>query len=129
MVFATHEDLRTIWHCLSHTCWLLFSHEKVKAFERGRGEVAWQALEQFLDLGDIEGKARQAGATGRQRKAGRQKEGTSGAAGLPLDRFSASLESRGGYTFSNLSGAQGYPQISLVGPIWRCFAQRTISFW
>ena len=40
-------------------------------------------MEQFLDLGDIEGKARQAGATGRQRKAGRQKEGTSGAAGLP----------------------------------------------
>ena len=96
MVSATREDLRTIWHCLSHTCWLLFSHEKVKAFERQNGEDAWQALEQFLDLGDIEGKARQAGATGRQRKAGRQKEGTSGAAGLPLDRFSASLESEAG---------------------------------
>ena len=41
-------------------------------------------MEQFLALGDIEGKARQAGATGRQRKAGRQKEGAaSGAAGLP----------------------------------------------
>ena len=41
-------------------------------------------MEQFLDLGDIGGKARQAGATGRQRKAGRQKEGTSGAAGAGL---------------------------------------------
>ena len=28
-----------------------------------------------------------------------------------------------------LNAAHWYPQISLVGPIWRCFAQRTISFW
>ena len=40
-----------------------------------------------------------------------------------------SLILRGGYTFTKLNAAHWYPQISLVGPIWRCFAQRTISFW
>ena len=75
MLPATREDLRAIWQCLSHTCWFVLSHGKVKAFERERGEDGWKALEELLDLGDLEGRARQAEAISGQERGRRQRRG------------------------------------------------------
>ena len=67
MLPAMREHLRAIWQCLSHTCWFVLSHGMVKAFERG--EDGWKALEEFLDPGDLEGKATQAeGISGQERE-------------------------------------------------------------
>ena len=48
---ARREDLKAIWRCLSHS-WKFSGDQEV--FDKQRGQKGWSALEQFLDLTNVE---------------------------------------------------------------------------
>ena len=50
MASAEREDLKAIWNCLSLSWRISWFYGSDVEFLKTSGEVAWQGLEQFLDL-------------------------------------------------------------------------------